>query len=158
MTVSAVEGTTNGILALANAASGTSSTTASSSEDQDMYLQLMVAQMKYQDPMNPVSTTDMLSQNAQFESLTQLQDINDELSQVLSAQLSFGAMGMLGQTVAYTDANGVSATGTPSAVNFTSTGPVLTIGDASVPVASVTGVSSPSTSTSSTSTSSSSQE
>ena len=70
-----------------NAASGTSSTAATGSNkvgaDQEMFLKLLVAQMKNQDPLNPQDGTQYMTQLAQFSSLEQLTGINSKLSQLL---------------------------------------------------------------------------
>lgn len=52
----------------------------------DAFLQLLVAQMKYQDPLNPASDTEYISQLAQFSQLEQLQNLSatNENSQMLS--------------------------------------------------------------------------
>ncbi|TCT16426.1 flagellar hook capping protein [Natranaerovirga pectinivora] len=42
----------------------------------DAFLQLLVTQMRYQDPLNPTSDTDFLAQMAQFSALEQMQNIN----------------------------------------------------------------------------------
>lgn len=42
----------------------------------DEFLQLLVAQMKYQDPLNPASDTEFVSQLAQFSALEQMQNLN----------------------------------------------------------------------------------
>ena len=39
----------------------------------DAFLQLLVAQMKYQDPLNPNTDTEFVAQLAQFSSLEQMQ-------------------------------------------------------------------------------------
>lgn len=46
---------------------------------QDSFLQLLVAQIKNQDPLNPADGTQFLSQLAQFSSLEQLVGIRSEL-------------------------------------------------------------------------------
>jgi flagellar basal-body rod modification protein FlgD len=70
----------------ADANDSTTSSTASSSSSsptslatEDTFLQLMVAQLKNQDPTNPIDSTQFLSQLAQFSQLEQLIDINGDL-------------------------------------------------------------------------------
>ncbi len=43
--------------------------------DKDSFLQLLVAQMKYQDPMQPTSNTEYISQYAQFSQVEQIQNM-----------------------------------------------------------------------------------
>lgn len=47
----------------------------STGSEKDAFLQLLIAQMKYQDPMNPMEGSDFSAQLAQFSSLEQLQKI-----------------------------------------------------------------------------------
>jgi len=42
----------------------------------DAFLQLLVTQMKYQDPLNPTSDTEYISQLATFSSLEEMQNLN----------------------------------------------------------------------------------
>src|SRR3954469_22788481 len=136
MSVSSTEGVSSGLLALAN----TSSTGSTSSKDHDTFLQLLVAQMRYQDPMNPTDSTQLMAQNAQYTALEKMQDVSDGVQQLLSLQMSFGAAGMIGRQVSWIDSAGVKQTGVATGVSFPGTGPVLTVNGADVPVASVTSV------------------
>lgn len=43
--------------------------------DRDAFLQLLVAQMKYQDPLEPTSNTEYISQYAQFSQVEQIQNM-----------------------------------------------------------------------------------
>ena len=43
--------------------------------DKDAFLQLLVAQMKYQDPLEPTSNTEFVSQYAQFSQVEQMQNM-----------------------------------------------------------------------------------
>ncbi len=55
--------------------SQTSGPQAQQEMDKDAFLQLLVTQMKYQDPMNPTQDTEYLAQLAQFTALEQMQNI-----------------------------------------------------------------------------------
>lgn len=54
--------------------------------DKDAFMKLMLAQMKNQDPTNPLKSHEMAAQLAQFSSLEQLQNVNDNLSDLKTAQ------------------------------------------------------------------------
>lgn len=46
----------------------------------DAFLQLLVAQMKYQDPLEPSKDTEFISQLAQFSALEQMQNLNGTMT------------------------------------------------------------------------------
>jgi flagellar basal-body rod modification protein FlgD len=157
MSVSATEGVTSPFTTPTDqsATSGTNSL-----GDQNTFLQLMVAQMKYQDPMNPTDSSQFLSQTAQFTALEKMTSVADQMSSLVQSQMAFGAGAMIGKSVQWTDDNGATQSGTVTGASFLTTGPTLTINGSSVPLTSVTSVgdttSSSSSSTPSTSTTSSS--
>ncbi|EGO64741.1 flagellar hook capping FlgD N-terminal domain-containing protein [Acetonema longum] len=91
-----------------------SSTTGSNSlSDFDSFIQLLATELQYQDPTDPVSSTEYVSQMAQINSLEALQNIYTGISNT-------AAFDMIGQEVAYqiTDASGnvVTYTGTVQSV------------------------------------------
>jgi flagellar basal-body rod modification protein FlgD len=51
--------------------------------DQEVFLKLLVAQMKNQDPLEPQDSTQYMTQLAQFSSLEQLTGINSKLGELL---------------------------------------------------------------------------
>jgi flagellar basal-body rod modification protein FlgD len=58
----------------------------------DAFLQLLITQMKFQDPLNPMDDRDFLGQMAQFTALEQMQNLNTAFSKSQ-------AYGMIGKTV-----------------------------------------------------------
>ena len=54
----------------------------------DAFLQLLVTQMQYQDPLEPTADTEFISQLAQFSSLEEMQNLNESLD-ALANQLSY---------------------------------------------------------------------
>jgi flagellar basal-body rod modification protein FlgD len=135
LTVSAVESTLGPFRG--NAVTDTTdgpTTTTSTSADKDLFLQLLVAQMRYQDPSNPTDSSEFLAQTAQFTALEKMQAVADQTQQLVGLQTAFGAGGMVGQTVSYADAAGATLTGIVSGVRFDATGPVLTVNGTDVPL------------------------
>jgi flagellar basal-body rod modification protein FlgD len=66
----------------ATSATATTSTTASAKNvlGKDAFLQMMLAQLKNQDPLNPMDGTAFVAQLAQFSSLEQLSNLNTTMS------------------------------------------------------------------------------
>jgi flagellar basal-body rod modification protein FlgD len=58
----------------------------SSTLGKEDFLQLMVAQLKHQDPLDPVDTSQFITQTAQFSSLEQLINVNSNLETLLAYQ------------------------------------------------------------------------
>ncbi|MDP3890248.1 flagellar hook-basal body complex protein [Nocardioides sp.] len=139
MSIPGTEAVTAGLF---NPAGGASTTTAQSA-DKSMFLQLLVAQLRYQDPLNPTDTSQFLSQTAQFNALEKMQEVADQTAQVLSTQMAFGAAGLVGQTVTYPGPDGNHVTGTVGSVTFGATGPVLDVDGTTVPLLEILGVGTP---------------
>ena len=55
--------------------------------DKDAFLQLLVAQMKYQDPLQPTSNTEYISQYAQFSQVEQMQNMAASVELQRASQL-----------------------------------------------------------------------
>ncbi|GAB6908857.1 Flagellar basal body rod modification protein [Desulfosarcina cetonica] len=71
----------------------------------DDFLALLVAQLQNQDPLNPSDSTEFTAQLAQFSSLEQLQNINEELSgfEVYQSTLNnIQTSGFIGKTITAT--------------------------------------------------------
>lgn len=134
MTVSAVE-----MLGSTTQATTTPAADSTSSQmDKDLFLKLMVTQLRNQDPMNPQDSAEFLAQTAQFTSLEKLEAVASQSSQALAAQMAFGASSLAGRTVSYLAEDGVTETqGTVESVRFTAAGPMLTVGGVEVPIANV---------------------
>ncbi|MCF8105396.1 MAG: flagellar hook assembly protein FlgD [Desulfohalobiaceae bacterium] len=68
----------------------------------DDFLNLLVTQLKNQDPLNPSDPTEFTAQLAQYSSLEQLYNINDSLQGLQTMQDGFGrlsALSMIGKEV-----------------------------------------------------------
>jgi flagellar basal-body rod modification protein FlgD len=127
---------------------GAPSTAASSTLDKDAFLKLLVTQMQNQDPLSPADSTQYVSQLAQFSSLEQMQNLNQNIvgmatlqqNNALLAQLTESSA-LIGKTVQWTDAtSGATSTGQVTAVKLQDGVAVLEINGQDVPLSSVTTV------------------
>ena len=124
----------------ASSTSSTSSTSNPNTVDKDMFLKLLVAQLKYQDPSNPTDPSQFLSQTAQFTTVEKLNTIADLDQKVFDASRQQTAASLVGQTVTYTDASGTSRTGKVTGVSLGASTPNLTIGGTAVSLDTLTAV------------------
>ncbi len=60
--------------------SSSSSNTGTNGYDKDAFMKILVAQMKYQDPLEPTSNTEYISQYATFTQVEQLSNMADSMS------------------------------------------------------------------------------
>lgn len=67
--------------------------------DKDAFLRLLVAQLKNQNPFEPMQSTEFLSQLAQFRSLEQLQNLEKIIADLADMTAANQACSMLGKRV-----------------------------------------------------------
>ncbi len=113
--------------------------------DKDAFLKLLVAQLRYQDPMSPMSNTEFIAQMAQFSALEQMYNLNNSfyvLQQQVQEAFMLQAVSLIGKEVtAELDEQTVS--GTVEKVNWTAAGTILTVDGRQVPLSAVRVVSVP---------------
>jgi flagellar basal-body rod modification protein FlgD len=130
---------------------GTTGTTAATSAqnsmpiNQNQFLQMLMAELKNQNPMNPNSSDPMqfVTELAQFTSVEQETYTAESTQTIASGQNTASAIALIGHTVNYTDpTTQLPATGVVKSVDFTSSGPTLTInGTSGIPSSAVNEVS-----------------
>ncbi|SFL22967.1 flagellar hook assembly protein FlgD [Geodermatophilus ruber] len=111
----------------------------------DVFMKLLVAQMRYQDPSNPVDSSQMMSQTATFTQVEKLEELAKQNAALLALQRSTSAGALVGRTVTYTDATGASASGVVTSVRLgTGTSEaVAMIGTKAVEMGRITEISQP---------------
>lgn len=77
---------------------GTPVSAAASTAQQDRFLKLLVAQMKNQDPLNPMDNAQVTTQMAQISTVSGIEKLNQTLQAFTQAQ-AFQAVGMIGHSV-----------------------------------------------------------
>ena len=134
-----IQGTTDATSA--SAASVTSST--QKPMDREAFLNLLVTQLKNQDPMNPMDDTQFVTQLAQFSSLEQMQNMNSTLGTSVTNQATLEAVSLIGRNVDAVDSStGNTITGVVDKVFFQSGQAVLEVGGNDIQLSDVSSVSS----------------
>ena len=108
--------------------------------DSTVFMNLLVTQLKNQDPSSPMDTNAMINQTTQLSMMEKLTQLATDSSQGLSMQQRAAAAALLGKAVTYLAADGTSTTGTASGVSYGGSAPTVTIGGSSVPLSSITGI------------------
>lgn len=108
----------------------------------DAFLKLLVAQMKYQNPMEPTDSSSFITQSAQFTLVEQMENVAKANEAMLSGQLSSTAASLVGKTVqwdpALSDDPESPGSGLVQGVRVTADGPVLIVDGWDVPLGRVT--------------------
>lgn len=112
------------INSIANAA--TDQTQASSSINQEDLFKILLAQLQYQDPLEPIDNQEFIAQLAQFTNLEQTRSINDKVEQLLLTQSVNQSVSILGRTI-QAELEAVTEVGQVTAVSFQEGTPRLTI-------------------------------
>ena len=107
-----------------------------SSLGQDAFLKLLVAQLKYQDPMNPADGADFMAQTAQFTMVEKLAAMQKQGETTIASQKQLQAIQLVGKQVSYTDSVGMLREGVVQSARFTPDGQTLTINGTTVNLSS----------------------
>jgi flagellar basal-body rod modification protein FlgD len=106
--------------------------------DRDAFLKLLVAQLKYQDPTNPTDASQMVTQSSQLTMVDRLNEIATQLGTSAASQRISLASSVVGKSVTFPDADGISHTAVVSAARLDGDEVMLTAGTWSVPMGAVT--------------------
>lgn len=120
--------------------SALSSLTGGNQLGKQAFLQLLVAQLKNQDPLQPMDNTQFVSQLAQFSTLEAMQQVQSTLESSLGAQLLDHAMSLLGHTITATGSDGKPVTGTVQGIKLQKGEVLLDLGDSTVNLSDVTDI------------------
>ena len=85
---------------------------------QQQFMQLLIAQLKNQDPMKPMEDKEFITQLAQFSSLEAMEKMTDQMEALTSSQMLVQAATLLGKQVTAKLENGEVVTGTISQVKI----------------------------------------
>lgn len=108
------------------ATSGVSSAGSNSTLSLQDFLQVLMTQLTYQDPLNPMDNEQFMAQIAQFTSLEETQQMNTSIQALVSNQAAQQSVGLIGHTVDFTTQSG-PLSGTVQSIDLSGSTPQLSI-------------------------------
>lgn len=108
--------------------------------DSEVFMSLLVTQLRNQDPSSPMDTNQMISQTtelAMMEKITRMTGMSEENFHL---QMRSSAAALIGNDVSYTGTDGKEARGIATAVSYSGPVPTVTVGGKSIALDLVTGV------------------
>lgn len=90
------------------------------------FLQVLMTQLTYQDPLKPMDNQQFMAQIAQFTTLEQTQQLNNNIQTLVTNQAAQQSVGMIGRTVNITSANG-PLSGKVASIDLSGAVPLLSL-------------------------------
>ena len=132
----------NSISDITNSESTTKAVTQGNQDlGKDDFMKLMVAQLKYQNPMEPAKDTDFIAQTAQFNSLEQMTNLTAKVVELISSNKQLYANTMIGRQITWVDTDNNIKTGVVSKMELKDSKPVLIVNSEEVSLDWITDVS-----------------
>lgn len=103
----------------------------------DAFLKLLVAQLKYQNPMEPSDGSQLMQQTAQFTQVETLQQLAAAQQQLMGLSQFSLAVGLSGKQVTAVGPTGSTVSGEVQGIRFTADGPQLEIDSQWIPLSNV---------------------
>ncbi len=110
----------------------------------DEFLKLLITQLQHQDPTNPMQDREFIAQMAQFSSLEQMLNMNQNMSSFLGNMTFNSSFELLGKEVTIESSSALDAEGAPQvisglveSVGKTGNDTTVTINGTSYPVSDV---------------------
>ncbi len=110
--------------------------------DSEVFMKLLVTQLRTQDPSAPMDTNQMISQTTQLSMMEKMTELSTTSTENFSLQMRIAAAAIVGKQVSYSDAAGVGHIGTASSVSFAGSVPQVKVGGVDVALDTISGITS----------------
>ncbi|MBF0672310.1 MAG: flagellar hook capping protein [Salinibacterium sp.] len=107
--------------------------------DSEVFLSLLVTQLRNQDPSSPMDTNQMISQTTQLASMEQLTTLTTLNEENFSLQMRIAASALVGKEVSY-EKDGETVKGVADSVSFVNSVPTVSIDGVDVDLDAISGV------------------
>jgi flagellar hook assembly protein FlgD len=129
----------------ASSGSGSSSSTSNAANpfaslNLNDFITMMITELQNQDPTNPMSSDQMLSEITQMGQISTAEQLTTTLTGMETGQNLSNASTMIGMQVEGTDANGNNVSGTVSSVTIANGTPSINVGNSSLSLDQITNI------------------
>jgi flagellar basal-body rod modification protein FlgD len=128
----------------ASGSGSSSSTSALTNITPNDFLQMLITQLKNQDPVNPTSSDQILQQISQIDNIEATVKLSSSLTSVATDQGFQTASGLIGKKVQGVDGSGNPVSGTVSSVSFANGAASLNVGNQTMQLSGISSISDPS--------------
>lgn len=106
----------------------------------EVFMSLLVAQLRNQDPSTPMNTNEMIAQTTQLAMMESLAGLTRMTEEGFGLQMRVAATSTIGATVSYRDESGAEREGVATAVSFRGPVPTITVNGAAIPLDAIDGI------------------
>ena len=135
--VAGVGGVTTTPATATTATTSTDTSQSSSMLNPQAFLQLLVAQLQYQDPTSPVDTSTFMNQTAMLSQVQTMNGMSTTLNSLVASQQGQAATSMIGKSVTFVDATGATGSGIVTGASLGTTGASVEVGNQYIPITNI---------------------
>ncbi len=108
--------------------------------DSEVFMQLLVTQLRNQDPSSPMDTNQMIQQTTQLSMMEKMTELSTTSTEDFSLQMRIAAAGIVGKQVSYAKADGTTVSGIATSVSFAGSVPQVRVGSTDIALDQLTGI------------------
>lgn len=110
------------------------------SMDGEVFMSLLVSQLRNQDPSSPMDTNAMIAQTTQLAMMEKMNEVASLTEEGFFLGMRSAAADLIGREVNYLDNDGETLTGTATAVSYAGPVPIVTVDGEAIALDAISGV------------------
>jgi flagellar basal-body rod modification protein FlgD len=108
--------------------------------DSEVFMSLLVSQLRNQDPSSPMDTNEMISQTTQLAMMEKITELTTTSTENFSLQMRIAAAAIVGKDVTYLGKDGSPVKGVAASVSFAGAVPTVSVGGKDIPLDQISGI------------------
>ncbi|WP_108252399.1 flagellar hook capping FlgD N-terminal domain-containing protein [Planctomonas deserti] len=108
--------------------------------DGEVFMSLLVSQLRNQDPSSPMDTNEMIAQTTQLAMMEKITAMTTTSEENFSLQMRMASASLIGKQVSYAGPDGATVTGTATSVSYAGAVPQVTVDGKAVSLDVIAGI------------------